>query len=169
MKFFLVGMMGAGKTYWGKIISKEFKIPFYDLDNLIEVLEEQAITEIFEERGEEYFRRVESKVLKWFIEKKTFVLSTGGGTPCFNNNISWMNKTGLTIWLNDSVENLSERLKSEKKNRPSIRDLGDAEIENFVHKKLAERIEYYNQSKIQLTEKDINKKNILLQIEKYKD
>lgn len=168
MKIFLVGMMGSGKTYWSKIISKKLKIPFYDLDSLIEILEEQTINEIFENSGEEYFRKIETKILKWFVQKKTFVLATGGGTPCFNNNISWMNKTGLTVWLNDSVENIFERLKSEKENRPAIKNLSDIEIEKFIHQKLMERNEYYSQSKIQLEENDINEKNMLLQIKKNK-
>ena len=168
MKIFLVGMMGSGKTYWSKIISKKLKIPFYDLDSLIEILEEQTINEIFENSGEEYFRKIETKILKWFVQKKTFVLATGGGTPCFNNNISWMNKTGLTVWLNDSVENIFERLKSEKENRPAIKNLSDIEIEKFIYQKLVERNEYYSQSKIQLEENGINEKNMLLQIKKNK-
>lgn len=168
MKIFLVGMMGSGKTYWSKVISKKLKIPFYDLDSLIEILEEQTINEIFENSGEEYFRKIETKILKWFVQKKTFVLATGGGTPCFNNNISWMNKTGLTVWLNDSVENIFERLKSEKENRPAIKNLSDIEIEKFIYQKLVERNEYYSQSKIQLEENGINEKNMLLQIKKNK-
>ena len=83
MKIFLIGLMGSGKSYWTKQLAKKYKTGGYDLDYLIEVKEEKTIAELFAEDGEEYFRKVESAVLKWFDQKKTYVLATGGGTPCF--------------------------------------------------------------------------------------
>lgn len=79
MKIFLIGLMGTGKSYWAKKLAKKLKIGGYDLDYLVESHEEKSIAEIFAEEGEDHFRKAESKMLRWFGEKKTFVLATGGG------------------------------------------------------------------------------------------
>ena len=117
-KIFLIGMMGSGKSYWTKKLSKKLKCGGYDLDNVVEINEEKTIAEMFEQDGEEYFRKAEAKVLRWFGEKKTFILATGGGTPCFHDNMNWMNKHGITIWLDEPIEILVERLKPGKELRP---------------------------------------------------
>ena len=110
IKIFLIGMMGSGKSYWTKYLSKKIKTGGYDLDFIIESNEEKTIAEIFAEDGEDYFRQQEAKILRWFKEKKTFVLATGGGTPCFSENIKWMNQQGLTIWIDEPIEELVKRL-----------------------------------------------------------
>src|SRR5471030_3001424 len=120
MKLFLIGMMGTGKSYSSKKLSKKLKTGGYDLDLLIESHEEKTIAEIFAEDGEAYFRRSEAKILRWFGEKKTFVLASGGGTPCENNNMEWMNDHGITIWIDEPITVLAERLQSEKDHRPLI-------------------------------------------------
>ena len=109
-KIFLIGLMGSGKSYWSKKMSKWIKSAGYDLDALIEMNEEKTIAELFAEDGEEYFRKTETKLLKWFKEKKKYVLATGGGTPCFNENMQWMKKEGIVIWLDESVDVLVQRL-----------------------------------------------------------
>jgi shikimate kinase len=156
MKIFLTGMMGTGKSYWSKLLSKKLKAGGYDLDFLIESHEEKTISEIFAEDGEEYFRKTEAKVLRWFGEKKMFVLATGGGTPCFHDNMGWMNKHGITIWIDEPVEILAARLLPEKADRPLIRDLSDEELLNFLAKKRAERESFYTQAIYQLQGEDIN-------------
>ena len=161
MKLFLIGMMGSGKSHWCKELFKKLKCGGYDLDFLIETSEEKTIAEIFAEDGEEYFRKTEAKVLRWFAEKKTFVLATGGGTPCFHENMQWMNKNGKTIWIDETIEVLVERLKPEKDHRPLIKNLSDDELKNFLSKKLEERKQYYSQSAIHLHGADINLKNML--------
>src|ERR1700755_1267278 len=90
MKIFIIGLMGAGKTYRTKKLAKKLKTGGYDLDFLIESHEERSIAEIFAEDGEDYFRKTEAKVLRWFNEKKMFVLATGGGTPCHLDNMHLM-------------------------------------------------------------------------------
>lgn len=150
MKIFLLGMMGTGKSYWAKKLSKKLKTGGYDLDFLIESDEEKTIAEIFAEDGEAHFRKTEAKILRWFDEKKTFVLATGGGTPCFHDNMEWMNKHGITIWIDESIDTLVERLKPEKEHRPLIRDLSDHELSAFLSRKLAERSSYYQQAKYRL-------------------
>src|SRR5476651_1142885 len=118
MKLFLLGMMGTGKSHWKKKLSSKMKVGGYDLDFLVESHEEKTISEIFAEDGEEYFRKSEAKILRWFAEKKAFVLATGGGTPCFHDNMKWMNEQGITVWIDEPVALLAERLKTEKDHRP---------------------------------------------------
>ena len=146
MKIFLIGMMGSGKSYCSKLLAEKLKTRVYDLDFLIESNEEKTIAEMFEDDGEEYFRKKESEILRWFNEKKDCVVATGGGTPCFNNNIEWMNDNGITIWLNESIDVLVQRLKPEKEHRPLIKDLTDEELGSFLSKKLEERKPYYSQA-----------------------
>jgi len=150
-KIFLIGMMGSGKSYWTKKLSKKIKCGGYDLDNVVEINEEKSIAEMFEQDGEDYFRKAEAKVLRWFGEKKTFVLATGGGTPCFYDNMSWMNKHGITVWLDEPIETLVERLKPGKEHRPLIKNLSDDALFEFLTAKRTERAQYYSQAKIQLT------------------
>lgn len=160
-KIFLVGMMGTGKSFWTKFLSKKIKTGGYDLDYLIESNEEKTIAEIFAEDGEEYFRKQESKILRWFKEKKSFVLGTGGGTPCFNDNMQWMNKQGITIWIDSPIEALVERLIPEKAHRPLIKNLTDTELHQFLTDKRNERMPFYAQAKIHLTGSEINERSFV--------
>ena len=160
-KIFLIGMMGSGKSYWCKQLFKKMKCAGYDLDYLIEMNEEKTIAEIFAEDGEEYFRKTEAKILRWMQEKKTFVLATGGGTPCFHENMQWMNKTGTTVWIDESIDVLVERLKPEKEHRPLIKNLTDDELKDFLSKKLEERKSFYSQCKVHVKGRDIELKKIL--------
>jgi len=146
MKMFLIGMMGTGKTYWCKKLAKKLKVGGYDLDFLIESHEERSIAEIFAEEGEAYFRRAESRMLHWFKEKKSFVLATGGGTPCFHENMQWMNEQGITIWIDEPVSVLAARLLPEKEHRPRIKDLSETELKQFLTDKLMQRYPFYHQA-----------------------
>ena len=155
MKIFLVGLMGSGKSYWTKQLAKKYKTGGYDLDYLIEVKEEKTIAEIFTEDGEDYFRKVESTVLKWFAEKKTYVLATGGGAPCFFDNMDWMNKQGITIWLDEPLPVIAARLAPEKAHRPLIAKLSDSELLAFLEKQRAERFPFYSAAQIHLQDETI--------------
>jgi shikimate kinase len=156
MKFFLLGMMGCGKSYWTKYLSRKMKVAGYDLDFLVESNEEKSISEIFAEDGEAYFRKTEAKVLRWFGQKKSFVLATGGGTPCFENNMDWMNKEGVTIWIDPSIQTLTMRLIPEKSHRPLISALSDQELAGFLTAKLQEREPFYSKASYRLTDNEIN-------------
>lgn len=160
-KIFLIGMMGSGKSYWAKSLAKKIKTGGYDLDFVIESNEEKTIQEIFAEDGEEYFRQQEAKILRWFKEKKSFVLATGGGTPCFSENIKWMNQQGLTIWIDEPIDELVKRLIPEKDHRPLIKNLSDAALHDFLTNKRNERLPFYEQATIHLTKADINEKTFL--------
>lgn len=161
MKLFLVGMMGTGKSHWARYLSKKVKSGCYDLDYLVETSEEKTITEIFAEDGEDYFRKAEAKILRWFGEKKTYVLATGGGTPCFHDNMTWMNKQGITIWIDEPVAVLVERSRLEIAHRPAIQGLTDEEIRQLFEKRLQERTQYYNQAQYHLQAPDITEAALL--------
>ena len=113
MKFFLIGFMGSGKTYVGKRLANELDIPFYDLDEYIEEKEGKKISEIFNEKGEEYFRQVERMCLRDFGIIGDAVIACGGGTPCFFDNMEWINKTGTSIYLQTPVKIIVDRLLKE--------------------------------------------------------
>lgn len=166
-KVFLIGMMGSGKSYWSQWLSKKLKVPAYDLDHLIEILEERTIAEIFEQSGEEYFRKEEAKMLKLFKEKKSFVLSCGGGTPCFYDNMEWMNKHGTTIWIDEPVETLVARLLPEKDQRPLIKKLNENSLAAFLQRKLQERSIYYEQATYRLKGVQISGPNLLNLVNKH--
>lgn len=154
-KIFLIGLMGSGKSYWSKKMSKWIKSAAYDLDAIIEMNEERTITELFAEDGEEYFRKTETKLLKWFKEKKMYVLATGGGTPCFNENIQWMKKEGIVIWLDESVEILVQRLIKEKEHRPLIAKLNEQQIATFLEEQLTNRFSFYQQANYRVSSDQI--------------
>ena len=145
-RIFLIGMMGSGKSYWLKQLAKWNKSVGYDLDALIEMNEEKTIAEIFAEEGEAYFRKEETKILKWFKEKKKYVVATGGGTASFQENMDFMKKEGVVIWLDESIDVLVKRLVNDKERRPLIAALSDQELAAFLEQKLVERHPFYKQA-----------------------
>jgi shikimate kinase len=166
-RIFLIGMMGSGKSHWLKQMAKWNKSVGYDLDALIEMNEEKTITEIFNEDGEAYFRKVESKILRWFKEKKKYIVATGGGTACAQENMDWMKKEGIVIWLDESVEVLVKRLSTEKAHRPLISHLSENELAAFLEQKLVERHPFYKQADYRLTSDQINESGLKKLIQKH--
>ncbi len=149
MRFFLIGFMGSGKSHWGQQLSREFKMPYIDLDEAIVQDMQMDITEIFSRFGEEYFRKKEKELLeKLVLEHPSLILSCGGGTPCFFNNIEFMKASGTVVWLNTRVEVLLERLIEGRKNRPVLKDIADADLKDTIIRKLNERRMYYDQAHI---------------------
>jgi len=147
MRFFLLGFMGTGKTYWGKLWAAQHQLVFFDLDAEIERSEGLSIREIFEKFGETHFRQKEQQMLKNFANKNDFILSTGGGTPCFYDNMEWMNNNGVTIYLQTAPEILKERLAKEKSHRPLIQNLDDTELISFIENNINKRNKFYTQAK----------------------
>lgn len=151
MRVFLIGFMGSGKTHWGKQLAAKLKIPFYDLDEVIVEKEERSVTEIFAECGEEYFRVLEKDTLESLIDdNESMVLSCGGGTPCFFNNIETMKKYGVTVWLNTHAEVILQRLMKEKSSRPLLKNIADEDMKSYIIRKLNERRMYYEQADVVL-------------------
>lgn len=166
MRIFLIGFMGSGKTYWGKILSRRLEMPFYDLDTVIEAVENKSVRQIFNDEGEEHFRKKEQEALEAIIDDhEDVVVSTGGGTPCFFNNIDLMKKNGKVIWLNTSVEVLVQRLMKEKQSRPLIKNISDSELKSFIVKKMQDRRLYYEQADIALKEELVSIDSLLKQIQ----
>jgi shikimate kinase len=156
MKIFLIGFMGSGKTHWGKLLAEKLEIPFFDLDSVITQQENKSIAEIFAEKGEEYFRYLEKEVMENLVKNQNeFIVSSGGGTPCFFNNIDFMKKNGRVIWLNTSIEILKQRLLRERTSRPLIRNVGEAELKAYIIRKLSERKMYYEQAHVMVNEEAI--------------
>ncbi len=120
-KIFLIGLMGSGKSHWGRHLATHFRYPFLDLDKGIEMAEMKSIAEIFETKGEAYFRQKEADVLRSLTDNKRFVLSCGGGAPCFHENMDWMLEHGRIVWLHPPLSILAERLIIGKEKRPLLK------------------------------------------------
>ncbi|MDO6429885.1 shikimate kinase [Flavitalea sp. BT771] len=162
MKIFLIGFMGSGKTHWGKLLSAKLQLPFRDLDTLIVEKEQKSIADVFSEKGEEYFRYQEKQTLEELInEEESFVLSCGGGTPCFFNNIELMKKSGKVLWLNTSIDVLKQRLMKERMSRPLIRDVSEEELRRYIIRKLTERKMYYEQADAMVNEESITLEELI--------
>jgi shikimate kinase len=159
--------MGSGKSHWLKQMAKWNKSVGYDLDALIEMNEEKTIAEIFNEDGEAFFRKAESKILKWFKEKKKYVVATGGGTACLQENMDMMKKEAVVIWLDESLEVLVKRLANEKAHRPTIAHLSDIELAAFLEQKLVERHPFYKQAHYRLTSDQITEAGLKKLIQKH--
>jgi len=154
--------MGSGKTHWGKLLSAKLQLPFRDLDSLIVEKEQKSIADVFTEKGEEYFRYQEKQTLEELInEEESFVLSCGGGTPCFFNNIELMKKSGKVLWLNTSIDVLKDRLLKERMSRPLIRDINEEELRRYIVRKLSERKLYYEQADAMVNEESITLEELI--------
>ena len=167
-KIVLVGYMGSGKTEIGKLLSKKVNLPFYDLDFLIENEFSKTINQIFEEKGEIFFRKKEHEVFANKINtNESFVLSLGGGTPCYANNHEFLKKEDvISIYLKASIPTLKSRLKFNLSNRPLLKDLSEEELTEYIAKHLFDRSFYYNQSKYTITVDDKSPLEVVEEIEK---
>lgn len=146
MKIYLIGFMGAGKSVVGKRLARRLGLNFTDLDIEIESKEGKTIAEIFEQEGEDRFRELESQYLRQIPKGSVEIIAAGGGTPCFHNNMEYMNENGVTIYLEVSVKKLSVRLKSEVGHRPLLAKKSEDELKSFIASKLKERKAFYQQS-----------------------
>ena len=159
MRYFLIGFMGSGKTYWANEWSRAFNIPAFDLDEEIEKAQQKSIDRIFKDEGEDAFRKIERRMLHSFFKKDNFILSCGGGTPCFYRNIDAMNKHGVTIYLKSDAKFLAERLRFEKETRPLIKNITEEMLEQFIEQKLSSRTEFYSKAMYHLPAQFINNEN----------
>jgi shikimate kinase len=149
MKIILLGYMGSGKSTIGKALANELNLSFVDLDHAIENEIGMSIRDYFEASGELKFRRLENEVLKKILnENNDMILSTGGGTPCYGNNLDLMKMTfnAKVFYLKATIKTLTERLVSEKDIRPLIQSIGDDDLPEFIGKHLFERSNFYLQA-----------------------
>lgn len=164
MRIILIGFMGSGKTHWGKQVAHRLQLPFFDLDEEVVKAENKSVADIFAESGEEYFREKEKEILETLVEEnESLVLSCGGGTPCFFNNIDYMKKVGIVVWLNTQVDVLLQRLLKEKAKRPLIKDIDDDELRSYIIRKLNERRMYYEQADVVMDKEDAISMNDFIQ------
>lgn len=147
LRILLIGYMGAGKTTIGKVLSDEMNIPFYDLDWYIEARMHRNIKQLFEERGEEGFRKIEQAMLHELAENENVIIACGGGTPCFFDNMDYMNRQGTTVYLKAIPEVLYAHLKMGKTIRPLLLGKTEEEIGQLIVRQVAERESYYLKAK----------------------
>lgn len=152
-RIILIGYMGAGKTTVGKALAKELRMPFYDLDWYIESRMHKTVKAIFDERGEAGFRKIEHNMLHEVAEFEDVIISCGGGTPCFFDNIDYMNRQGETVYLKATPEVLYGHLKMGKTIRPLLLNKTADEVQVFIREQLAQREPYYSRAKYVL---DVN-------------
>jgi len=140
--------MGAGKTTLGKSLARHLGLEFIDLDWYIENRFHQSVSQLFATRGEEGFRKIEQNMLHEVAEFEDVVISAGGGTPCFFDNMEYMNRQGLTVYLKATPEILRTHLRMGKQKRPLIAQKNDEELDIFIRESLDKRESYYNQARL---------------------
>ena len=156
MRIYLIGYMGCGKSTLGRKLSEHLGLQFVDMDHYIEERNCKTIPQIFSEEGEAEFRKKERKALEELSEFTDIVIATGGGAPCFFDNIDLMNKTGKTIYLNIDPKILADRLLKSKTERPLIKGKSRDELVAFIDDTLKKRNEFYLQAAYQITEPDVD-------------
>lgn len=162
-KIFLIGLPGSGKSTLGKQLAQTMQWTFIDLDSSIEGEEQKRITEIFESHGEKYFRNKESEILRMLMLKNDqFIMATGGGTPCFGENMDLMNQYGITIYLDESIDKIATRIKDDS--RPLLKNVFN--IENRLNELLDSRKQFYEQATYILNSENINVSALLTILEK---
>lgn len=139
--------MGAGKTTLGKAFARKLQIPFIDLDWYIEERFHKTVGELFTERGEAGFRELERNMLHEVAEFEDVIISTGGGAPCFYDNMEFMNRVGQTVFLNVHPDVLFRRLRVAKQQRPILQGKEDEELKAFIIQTLEKRAPFYTQAR----------------------
>jgi len=156
---FLIGYMGCGKSTMGRAVSALTGVPFIDLDNYIEQRYHLTVKEIFAQRGEDGFRDVERRMLQEVADFENVIVACGGGTPCFFDNMEYMNAHGTTVFLNTPIERLHSRLMRGRHKRPLIANKSDEELLIFIKGALAKRMEHYSKAQIEFSSERLENKS----------
>jgi shikimate kinase len=164
MKIYLIGYMGSGKSTVGELLAERMKLNFIDFDKYIERETGKTITEIFDTTGEEKFRELEHQHLKKLLRQDDVVVSLGGGTPCFYNNIELINKSGISVYLEMNVDSLVKRLSKARNKRPLIHDLNETELRYFIEANLEKRKMIYEQAHFSIKTSDLSLEKIVEEI-----
>jgi shikimate kinase len=149
-RIYIIGMMGVGKSTLGKQLAKQLHFSFIDLDKLIEKIASLSIAEIFAQYGEAYFRKLEQEALYQTANRNHIVIATGGGTPCFYNNIEWMNEHGKTIYLKATDAFIHSRIMPNASKRPLLAHQTEEQIKATISQLLGQRELYYSQAQMQV-------------------
>lgn len=148
MRIFIIGYMLSGKSTIGKKIANKLSYDFIDTDKLIENTYHYTVNDIFEKFSEDVFRQMEKKMLENIINKDNIVIATGGGLPCFNDNMDTIKQNGKSIYLKMTSKEIISRLINSKHPRPLLKSLSDTEKEEFIEKNIKEREVFYNKADI---------------------
>ena len=162
---YLLGFMGSGKSYLGKCLSEKFNLNFLDLDQFIEDSTQLSIPQIFSSIGEEGFREQEANLLRKTTDFNQYIISCGGGTPCFHDNMKWIKDHGISIYLKTSEPLLFKRLNNQKTGRPLISSMSDDDLRHFISIKISEREKFYEQADYLYLQWEDN--NTLIDLEKF--
>ena len=146
-RIILIGYMGSGKTTVGKALSKETGMMFYDLDWYIESRMRKTVSQIFAEKGEEGFRKIEYNMLHEVAEFEDVIISCGGGTPCFFDNMDYLNQQGDVVYLKATPETLYKQLLMAKVERPLLKDKTPEELIAYITEHLKEREPFYGKAR----------------------
>jgi shikimate kinase len=168
MRIYLIGYMGSGKTKTAEALAKFLKYSSADTDKLVEERIGSSIENIFRTEGQEYFRDVEKDVLRQTALFDKIVISTGGGTPCYYDNMTWMKENGLTVYLEANAGLLFHRLATNKAARPLISELNDVDLMEQITGHLAVRIPVYRKADIIFNAADVDVKELAVRIKDYK-
>lgn len=153
---FLIGFMGSGKSHWGSLWAKASGMIFYDLDAIIETATGKNVATIFEEQGEKFFREKEKEAIRGFEGKHNCIVACGGGTPCLNDNMQWMNDHGTTVYLQASPRYIYDKVAAEKDKRPLLKVVNEAELLFFIEQKLKQREAFYKKARLILPVEELN-------------
>jgi len=166
-KIILLGYMGCGKSTIAKLFANSNSISYLDLDEIIEKHENSSVKKLFSEKGEIYFRKLEHQIFANLIQNQdSFILSLGGGTPCYSNNHEFLkSKSVISIYLSASIPTLYERLLNSNSERPLIAKKNPEEIKEFIAKNLFDRSFYYNQANYKINVDGKSPEEILSEIE----
>ena len=165
MKIFIVGYMGSGKSTFAKKLSHKLNINVVDLDKEFQLKYNTTISNYFEKFGEEAFRQEEMLLLRQYKHANNLIISTGGGTPCFYDNMKWMNENGLTIYLEMSPAGLYSRLRNAKSVRPLLQETED--LIPYITQHLSERTQYYSSAKMTVNGLSISIDQVVSEIQAY--
>ncbi len=146
MRIYLIGFMGSGKSSLGTRMARKLNYTFVDLDTEVENAVGLTIPDIFDQKGEAYFRQSEHDVLHQTFRHNNAVVATGGGTPCYFDNMAFMKTAGMTVYLKMSPLSLRDRLVNARRQRPLLQDLDQDTLLDYIRNKLAEREASYLQA-----------------------